>query len=115
MCNICYNDCNSEIEYFHCYSKKYSEIYSDNFLCCPGVYCTIESCIKCCDSNIEDYNNSQYCCNSPSEPCCYNCAIIFCPIAMITDIITFPFRCILYQCNKNNNKIIEATDDFYKK
>lgn len=47
MCKNYYNDCFSRQGCLHCYTESYMKQYSDdNFLYCPGVHCTNESCIE---------------------------------------------------------------------
>lgn len=117
MCKNCYNDSISIDGPLYCYTKSYMKQYSDNsFLCCPGIHCTIESCFECADGESGEYDTSQCCCNGRGDPCCHDCAMLFCPIAMVLDIISFPFRCISYKCkeNKENTTMVEANNDFIK-
>jgi hypothetical protein len=85
--------------------------YSDNsFLYCPGIHCTFESCIECADADSGEYDTSQCCCNGRGDPCCHDCSLIFCPIAMVLDMISFPYRCISYKCKKNKeNNVVKET------
>jgi hypothetical protein len=110
MKDSCYEQCfNDRRGCCHCYTTDYMKNYSDNdFLFCPATHCTIESCVEFCDGetgNIDNYT-SDNCCNSIYDPCCHDCALFFCPLALVIDIITFPFRSIKYNsCNCCNSKL----------
>jgi hypothetical protein len=104
-CNKCFND---QRGCCHCYTTEYMNQYNDNkYLYCPATHCTIKSCIEYCDEDTGGIDNytSDNCCNSTTDPCCHDCALIFCPIALAIDIITFPFRSLkYYNCKCYNPK-----------
>jgi hypothetical protein len=126
MAMTCYNQCCKQFfkQCFtnnrgccHCYTEKYMNRYSDNkYLCCPGTHCTVTSCEEYCDGetgNTIEYT-SENCFNSPSDPCCHDCSLIFCPIALAIDIITWPFRTAKYhshKCYKSNQKVIVSDEN----
>lgn len=113
MAKSCYNQCfTDQRSCCHCYTKNYMNQYSDNeYLYCPGSHCTITSCEEYCEGETGD--SSEYisgnCCNHPNDPCCHDCSILFCPIALAIDIITFPLRSAKYhshKCCKSTPKVI---------
>ena len=92
--------------------KCYHRNYYEKFTCCPGVKCTLTQCEQCCEDEYNDgHPHSDCCCNTnPSlEPPCAGCSILFCPIAMVIDVVSMPFRFIDKQCYncKNNVKNVK--------
>jgi hypothetical protein len=106
MCINCYKECFKDRRgCFHCYTTKYMKKYSDNnYLYCPAVHCTTESCIEYLDEETEQ--NEALCCHSYNDPCCHNCALIFCPIALVLDLISMPCRTCKHKCCNNKQKVI---------
>lgn len=87
-----------------CYHPKYYE----KFTVCPGVKCTLTQCEHSCEGKYDNGNtNSDCCCNDNPmlEPPCASCSLLFCPIAMVLDIVSCVPRFIIHQTFKCCNKI----------
>jgi len=76
----------------HCYSNTYLD--NDTFLCFPATNCTCLSCEEWVD-NEDSEHSSHSCCSSSGEPCCHDCAVFFCPCAVLLDAILLPFRYLM--------------------
>jgi hypothetical protein len=81
--------------------KCYYRNYYEQFTLFPGSKCSLTQCEQCCEDTYEDgHPHSDCCCNTnPSvEPPCANLSCLFCPIALVFDIVSMPFRCIDRKC-----------------
>jgi hypothetical protein len=82
-----------------CYYRKYYEA----FTCFPGVKCTLITTEDSCNGEYDTHDYNIGCCNSNvnDEPPCAYCACLFCPLTIVSDIITMPFRYIDYKINNS--------------
>lgn len=98
--------------------KCYHRNYYKKFTFCPGAKCTLTQCEKSCEDNKEDEKPLINCCcntHPTIEPPCASCSIIFCPIAMIIDIVSCPIRLVVNIscncCENSNSNHINVLDN----
>jgi hypothetical protein len=96
--------------------KCYNRYYYEDFHICPGVRCTVDTCLQTLEGS--DASSSSCLCTSDNAPPCSMCSIVCCPISFVLDIISCPFRYCdrkssdkkLEQSNSNNNTENETID-----